>query len=471
MSVGAAGAIRSAPFVFARTAEHPAVRQLAAENISLETFDYIYDSSETFEDVYSRIADRILEESKTHGDVVYAVPGHPLAGEASVAILLQRARDQGIPCRILGSESFIEASLEALGVGFGTGIKIVDALSMDAVEVASDVPNLIYQIFDRSIASEVKLKLMQRCPDDFQVSMVLRAGTEDQEVRTIPLHELDRSDVDHLTTVYVPSSPDGHLRRAGEAFDDLVETMAVLRAENGCPWDRQQTHESLKKYLLEETYETLEAVDSGDMEELCAELGDLMLQAVFHAQLADERGDFDVKDSIEHITVKLHRRHPHVFGDATVASAEEVLHRWAEIKAGEKGFEDRVSVLDGVPKTMPALARALEISKRAAGEGFEWPDLKAVFDKLEEEVGELREELLSGNETRIAEEIGDLLFTVVNVARWTNVEPEDALRVMMERFTSRFKRIEQEAGAAGRSLADMTIEEMDQVWDRAKQEK
>jgi len=260
------------------------------------------------------------------------------------------------------------------------------------------------------------------------------------------------------------------MSETGQAFEKLIEIMASLRGPEGCPWDREQTHESLKKYLLEETYEAIEAIDCGDMNELCGELGDLMLQIAFHAQLAKERGDFEIKDSLESINEKLLRRHPHVFGEAEVACAEEVAHQWDRIKMDEKGAESRSSILDGVPKTLPALARAMEISKRAARAGFEWPSLDAVFAKLEEEVGELKDELHEQHATRVAEEIGDLLFTIVNVARWTRVDPEDALRIMIERFSSRFVQIEEAARAGGRSLEDLTIEEMDAVWDRAKKE-
>jgi len=258
--------------------------------------------------------------------------------------------------------------------------------------------------------------------------------------------------------------------QAGEAFEKLVEIMARLRAEDGCPWDREQTHESLKKYLLEETYETVDAIDSGDMDELRAELGDLMLQILFHARLAEEKGIFDVGDSIRSISEKLIRRHPHVFGDAEVASSEEVLHRWAQIKSGEKGFQNRRSVLDGVPNSLPALMRAMAISKRAVSVGFEWPSMDALVDKLDEEVHELKHELAQGDRDRAADEIGDLLFTIVNVARWLKVDPEQALLRMTKRFSERFRRIEKAARAEGRSLSEMTIQEMDALWDQAKGE-
>jgi MazG family protein len=259
------------------------------------------------------------------------------------------------------------------------------------------------------------------------------------------------------------------MAQPGNEFERLVEIIARLRAPDGCPWDREQTSESIKPNLLEETYEVLEAIDNRDSPELCEELGDLMMQAVFHAQFAAERGDFDIEDSLRSINEKLIRRHPHVFGDTDVACSEEVLHNWEEIKRREKGHEKRTSILDGVPKAMPALARAMEISKKAAKAGFEWPNIEAVVDKMEEEVGELKDELASGDQTRIFEEIGDLLFTVVNVARWCKVDPEDALRVMIERFSERFRKIEEAARQSGRSIEHMTIQEMDAVWNRAKQ--
>ncbi|MBP6965441.1 MAG: nucleoside triphosphate pyrophosphohydrolase [Armatimonadetes bacterium] len=260
------------------------------------------------------------------------------------------------------------------------------------------------------------------------------------------------------------------MNRPGTEFEKLVEIIARLRGPDGCPWDREQTSESIKPNLLEETYEVLEAIDNRDPDELRSELGDLMMQAVFHARFSAERGEFDIGDSLRSINEKLIRRHPHVFGEAEVAGSDEVLHNWEEIKRAEKGNENRTSILDGVPKAMPALARAMEISKKAAKAGFEWPDLDAVVAKMEEETGELKAELAAGDRGRILEEIGDLLFTVVNVARWKGVDPEDALRVMVERFSDRFRRMERAARDAGRRIEDMSIAEMDAVWDRVKRE-
>lgn len=205
LSVGAYRVIRSAPIVFVRTARHPVVQELAAEGIAFEAMDGIYESADTFEEVYERIANRILDEAAETGDAVYAVPGHPLVGEESVRILIRKAAEKGLEIAVIGSESFIEASLEALRIGLDAGLKIVDALSLDGVSPATDTGTLIYQVYDREIASEVKLKLMEHYPDDFEIVVISDAGTSKQKLRTIPLYQLDRCECDHLTTVYVPA--------------------------------------------------------------------------------------------------------------------------------------------------------------------------------------------------------------------------------------------------------------------------
>lgn len=254
----------------------------------------------------------------------------------------------------------------------------------------------------------------------------------------------------------------------GDKFEKLVEIMSRLRAEDGCPWDREQTHQSLKKYLIEETYEAVDAIDSGDMDELRGELGDVLLQVLFHAQIASENGGFTIDDVVDGISTKLIHRHPHVFADGSAANADEVLHKWEQIKKKEKGFENRVSALDGVPRMLPALSRAMEISKKAAKTGFEWPNIDAVLDKVDEELHELKQELHDRNEERISDEIGDLLFTIVNVARWKNIDPEDALRTMIDRFSARFTLIEDAARKSGKSINELSIGEMDAIWNDAK---
>jgi tetrapyrrole methylase family protein/MazG family protein len=277
-----------------------------------------------------------------------------------------------------------------------------------------------------------------------------------------------RQEFNHLTSILILPLP---AAKRKPDFVTLLDIMAHLRdPEKGCPWDKQQTPQKLKRYLIEESYELAEAIDGGDPDKYAEELGDLLLQVAFHAQLAREEDIFDCDDVIRHIVEKLIRRHPHIFGDVSVSSAEEVLTNWEAIKRSEKGYEDRKSILDGIVAALPALMRAMEVSKRAAKAGFEWDSIDGVFEKLDEEVKELREARLQQIKERVAEEIGDLLFTVVNLARFENVDAEEALHRMVTRFTMRFKRIEEAAGERGIALESMTLPEMEEVWKLAKQE-
>lgn len=252
-------------------------------------------------------------------------------------------------------------------------------------------------------------------------------------------------------------------------FDRFIEAIQALRSENGCPWDRKQTHKSLKPYFVEETYEALQAIDDEDDEELKGELGDVLLQIGLHAQIAAEQGRFTAEDVCRAITDKLIRRHPHVFGDVQVNGVDEVLVNWEAIKATEKPDKQPESVLEGIPGSLPALMLAMEISKRAARQGFEWPDMDSVFDKMHEEVGELKEALREGSPEDTADEIGDLLFTIVNISRWAHVDAEESLRQMVSRFRVRFRAMENQARLAGTQLKDLTPEEWDRLWNLAKQ--
>lgn len=249
-------------------------------------------------------------------------------------------------------------------------------------------------------------------------------------------------------------------------LEDVAWVVDRLLGPGGCPWDRQQTHSSLRRHLLEEAYEVIEAIDAEDWDKLREELGDLLMQPVMHAQMEKLQGRFDVHDVARDLVDKLIRRHPHVFGDREVADAEEVLRNWDSIKQREKGGQPE-SILAGVPKAMAALLRAYEVSKRAARVGFEWPNIESVFDKLREEESELRAAIDSGDPQEIEAEVGDVLFTAVNLARWAGVDPENALRRMLDRFTARFQEMERRAG---KPLVELTPEEWDDLWNHSKRD-
>jgi len=483
-----AGALHAAGagLLLLRTARHPVADTLMEWDVGFEALDALYESGADFDAVYAAIADRVLREA-IRGEgafpVALAVPGHPLFGEESVRRIRDRAEAEGIETRVVASGSFVEAALTAANASIADGVDVRDALSLTETDVVdrdgrpgparvdSGRGLLLFQVFDTASASHAKLALMRDYPDDWTVAVVRQAGvTGGEEVRRIPLFELDRVPVDHLTAVYVPPLPP-EMRRP--ALSSLVGIMARLRAPDGCPWDREQTAETLKRYFIEETYEVIEAIDSGSSDLLREELGDALLQIVFHAELAAEEGVFNIDDVIAAIVEKLIRRHPHVFGDVDVRDSAEVLRNWERIKRTEnteKDAEWRKSVLDGIPAGLPALMRAMDVSKRVVKVGFEWERFDDVLAKLDEEVAELRAELRSAapDPARVADEIGDLLFTVVQVARWQKLDAEEALRAMLARFGRRFRYIEERARDAGMELSAMDLAEMDALWAEAK---
>ena len=447
----------------------------------VEALDDEYERHASFEATYEAIVERVLAAARAHGEIVYAVPGHPLVGEATVARLLPRAKERGIATKVVGAPSFVDACLEALGEAVTGDLLVLDALLLEpnapvphpALRTPG-APVLLYQIHDRPAASNAKLALMRAgYPDAFGVTVVRAAGVpgEERVLRDVPLHELDRGEAarlcDHLASVWVPPLA-AEARTPG--VDGLVRVMARLRdPEGGCPWDLKQTHATLRSYVLEEAYEVAEAIDADDPDKLCDELGDLLLQVIFHAQLAREEGIWDLEDVCAAIVDKLVRRHPHVFGGVKVAGADDVLTNWNAIKAREKFGQERTSILDGIPTSLPALIRALEISKRAVKAGFEWPDTEAVLAKVDEELAELRAEIEQGAPTdKIEAELGDLLFTLVNVARRLKIDPEEALREQLRRFDRRFRHIEGRARERGVRLESLTLAEMEGFWQEAK---
>lgn len=250
----------------------------------------------------------------------------------------------------------------------------------------------------------------------------------------------------------------------GKELGELIQVVETLMGPDGCPWDREQTHASLKKYLLEEAYEYFDAVDANDLDRMKEELGDVLLQPLMHAEIAKNEGSFTLEEVAAAIKDKLIRRHPHVFGDRSVADANEVLKNWDQIKKSEKPQSD-ASILDGIPKGMPSLLRALQVSKRAARAGFEWPNKQSVLEKLDEEVSELKEAIDSGDQDAIESEIGDLLFTIVNVARWEKLDGEDALHRMLNRFQTRFRSMESQAD---KPLSELSPQEWDGLWNASK---
>ncbi len=461
LTVEALEHLKNGKRLFIRTEKHPTNEHLKSLGIEFETFDELYESAQTFESVYEQIVDRLLLAAIDQ-PINYAVPGNPFVAEKTVELLKEKSED----IDFIYGVSFIDAVLSLLKLDPVDGFNIVDGLNIQ--RISNQTNNLVIQVYNKMVAADVKYKLSRFYPDDHELLVVQSAGVIDQEkVITRALCDLDRmDDYDHLTSLLVPPVKED-LRL--KDFEDLVQIMQVLRGEDGCPWDRKQTHESLKKNLIEEAYEVLEAIDQNDSEHLEEELGDLLLQVVFHGLIEEETGYFNLDDVTHGLCEKLIRRHPHIFGDKVAQTPEDVEKIWNHVKSEEKtlGYTDRMNELS---KSFPALIRAAKIQKIAREVGFDWDDVNPALDKVREEYSELIVEIENQDKKNMENELGDLLFAVVNVARFLKIDPEIALDLTIQKFVKRFSYIESSELALSRGMGSMSLEEMDLIWEESKLE-
>ena len=455
--------LQSTSEIHLRTRQHPTVDGLPS-HLVIHSFDHLYDASESFEEVYDQIIKEILTLGRREKGVIYAVPGDPFVAEATSPEISRQGHELGIPVRVINGLSFLEPVFATLGIDPLPHLLILDAIELTQKHIAAfppDQPVLIAQIYSKLIAAEVKVTLNTVFPDEHPVVLVHSAGMPGVKVERIKLYEIDRSEEIGLTTVlYVP--PLGE----GTSFESFQELVARLRAPGGCPWDREQTYQSMRPHLLEEAYEVLTAVDTNDMNKMVEELGDLLLQIVMNIQIASEEGDFKMTDVIQGIGNKLIRRHPHVFGDLEIPDVQGVLRNWEKIKSAERGETGRhEGVMDGVPITLPALSQAQEYQERAARVGFDWKVMDGVWEKVIEEIGELKE---VKNDAQFSAELGDLIFSLVNLARWKKMDAEIAMREANARFRRRFSAMENWAIMEGKELSQMNAEELDRLWEKVK---
>ena len=457
--------LEDADEVYVRTRSHGAWTSLPS-NLRLHSFDYFYEDKDSFEDVYRAIVDALLALAQRPQGVVYAVPGDPSVGETTVAALRLKSAQAGMEVRLVHGVSFLEPILELAGLDALDGLQVADGIDLSLRHhplFHPDHPAVVGQLHSRLLASDVKLTLMNQYPPDHEVLLIDGAGLADATADRMPLHLLDQRETFGLhTCLVVPPVP------APSSFEGFQDVVAHLRAPDGCPWDREQTHESLRPHLLEEAYEALETLDRGDLSGLREELGDLLLQIVLQTQIATETSAFTMADVIAGITAKIVRRHPHVFGDVQVAGVDEVLHNWEGLKAAERLAEGAdKGLLDGVPEGLPAIAQAIEMQGRVARVGFDWQDAEGPRRKILEELSEVEE---AQTEAQRFGEVGDLFFAAANYARKLGVDGESALRGANRRFRGRFRLIETAAAKQGRRTVDMSVEELDDLWEAAKDE-
>jgi len=503
ISLQTLAALQQAPQVILRTARHPAVADLPSHGISFTTCDDLYETHGTFEEVYQAIVSRLLAAAQ-QAPLVYAVPGDPLVAEHTVQ-LLRKIPDLCLD--ILPALGAVNVILQRLGLDPGDGLRLADARDPflrpvheaptpedepafhGAVRIDVSVPTIWMQVDTVMVASDLKLILLEQYPPEHPLTVLTAVGAgADETINTVPLAELDRGPlITHLTSVFVPALPWPQRRHT---VMDLRAIMALLRSARGCPWDREQDMPSLRRTFIEEAYEVAEAIDRDHPVALADELGDLLLNIIFAAQLGAEEGLFDFDDIVAALADKLIRRHAHVFGDVQAETAGAVLHSWEQIKAGERTEKGDLRIFDDVPLALPALARAQKLQKRAARVGFDWVDYRGPLAKVHEELHELSEEVgipdfwpvpavladpftvnpdaqrraESASRPRVTHEVGDLLFAAVNLCRFLHLDAEEVLREANARFVRRFHRVEDVVRDQGSRVEDVPLTELDAIW-------
>lgn len=451
--------------VITRTAQHPACEDLANLR-SVTACDDLYESAEEFDQVYRGIVKRVLDTAAAQ-PTVYAVPGSAVVGERAAAEIRRRAEQSGISVELHPGESFLDlVYAEAEIDPIVRPVKILDGRDLPD-PLIFDTALVITQIDRPEVLADTAAELSRVLDDETKVLVLDRLGDPDRVVEEFVLSDLTTYKPGPRTSLFLDPEPAG--------WYGLVLVNRILRQE--CPWDKKQTHHSLLSHLIEEAYETVDSIrglapeapggdpDYGTYAEVEEELGDLLLQVVFHATLASEVGAFDVEEVAEVTRRKLVHRHPHVFGHVVADDAATVITNWEAIKSDEKA---RASIMDDIPRSMPAISRADKIQRRARSVGFDWDASEPVFDKIREELAELAEEV--DNPQRATEELGDLLFAVINLSRHLTVDPETALAQAGDRFASRIRAMELAAAGRGTLLSDLPLEELELLWEAAKTE-
>lgn len=452
--------LTTASSFFVRTEQHPTLADLP-DTVQWHSFDDVYDTAVSFAAVYEQIVDTLLDAGR-EAAIVYAVPGHPHVGEATVTRLIAAAKEAAIAVRVVPGLSFVEPTLTAVNLDALAGLQIFDAIELTGYHfppLNPDVPLLLGQVYSRLLAGELKAVLTAVYPEQHPVQLIHAAGTEAEEVEAVPLYAIDHSEkVNHLTSLIVPPLPQA------SAITALAETVAHLRSPEGCPWDQEQTPQSMRTGFLEEACEVLDALDTEDTDGLREELGDMFYHLLMQVQMAAEEELFTLSDVIAGVEAKLKYRHPHVWGDWQVADSEHVVRNWEMLKQKEKG-DKTISILDGVPESLPALARAQKIQLKARQVGFDWATIDGVYEKVAEEIAELK---AAQSPAEQAEELGDLLFVLVNVGKWLDIDVESALREANLKFSKRFKATEQLANKRNLQMEKMSLEALDALWEEAK---
>ena len=466
LTLGAVKRIISGSENFLRTENHPTVEYFKDKEVQYKSYDYLYDREENFDLVYESIVKELIAESEKGKDINYYVPGNPLVAERTVELLLE---EENLDIEIISGMSFIEPMIELVEKDPVNGLKIVDGTIFNSQMVDINTDMIITQVYNRRILSDIKLVLSDIYGDEYEIYLIHAAGVKEKEKKDlIAIYELDRNDeVDVLTSIYIPKIE--KINKKVFDFNDILDIMLLLRSKDGCSWDIKQTHESIRDSVIEEAYEVVDAIDRGDVDGLVEELGDLLLQVVFHSQIGFEEGEFTLYDVTSSLGNKLIYRHPHVFLEKKLEKSEEVVYNWDVLKYAKRDIHSFTDKLKDI-KGLPSLMTSFKIQDRAAKVGFDWEDIKGPLDKVMEEYEEVIEamEEFGGGAKKTEEELGDLIFAVVNLSRFLDVNPEVALNRTINKFIKRFEFIEEELSSQGKDIENSNLEEMDILWNKAK---
>jgi tetrapyrrole methylase family protein/MazG family protein len=446
---------------YLRTSQHPSAHLVPGAT----SFDHLYDNADSFDEVYVSIAQALIDAAHEHGTVLYAVPGSPLILEHTVAHLRQQSQ---VDIDIHPAVSFLDDTWRALNIDpVEHGVRLIDGHEFARAAAGYTGPMLVAHTHANWVLSNIKLSIDDPDPHT-PVILVHHVGLNDEKIVHTTWSQMDKElDADHLTSLYIPllNTP---VAQEMVKFHELART---LREQ--CPWDKEQTHHSLVRYLLEETYEVVDAIshldpnDASSDIDLIEELGDLLYQVEFHAAIAEEQGRFTMADVARTVHDKLVARHPHIFSNVEVSSSADVERNWEAIKSAEK--PERTGIFDGVVGASPSLLLATKVQQRAARVGFDWPDINGPLEKIGEEATEVAQASLAGDPEATMVEVGDLLFAVVNVARHLDVDPESALRAAVAKFRQRVESVESLATQQGKKMKEMTLSELDALWEVVKQ--
>ena len=456
--------IDNATHRYIRTTRHPSAHLVK----NATSFDDEYEKHDKFEDVYRAIADKLIATAQQHENILYVVPGSPLVLEHTVQLLLQ---DKSVTTTVMPAMSFLDVVWSALKIDpVDAGVRMIDGHRFAELAAGETGPLLVAQCHANWVMSNIKLA-HESATGDEPVIILHHLGLDDEKITHTTWQNLDREiEPDHLTSIYIPKLSEPIASEMAK-----LHTLARTLREQ-CPWDEKQTHDSLVRYLIEETYEVVDAINALDPqdestdEKFIEELGDLLYQIEFHATIAEQQGRFTIADVARSIHDKLVRRHPHVFGDVRADSAEEVVSNWDAIKQQERGVVTEKSVFDGVANSSPSLMYSTKLQKRAAEFGFDWPDSKGASDKITEELGELSRAIETKQDaSEIALELGDVLFSVVNLSRHLGVDAETALRSAADKFRDRFQSVVALAEQRKLDLAKCSLTQLDELWEIAKQ--